>query len=184
MRIVRCLLLMFTVMVATVGCDQGTKQTAKRFLEPGRTISCMGDVFRLSYAENPGAFLGLGAGLPEAVRRAAFLVLEPLLLFGLSLYVLFNGKLNKHAITGSALIIGGGIGNLIDRLANQGAVIDFMNIGAGQLRTGIFNVADVAIMAGALMLMVVTDSKTNTVDQQAVPGPLTAKGPHDHDETH
>ncbi|MHB9099271.1 MAG: signal peptidase II, partial [Syntrophales bacterium] len=46
-----------------------------------------------------------------------------------------------------------GIGNLIDRILNDGAVIDFMNIEVGGLRTGIFNIADVVIMLGAGMLV-------------------------------
>lgn len=165
MNNIRKLSLMFMVLAACVGCDQGTKQTAKYFLEPGKTISCKGDVFRLSYIENTGAFLGLGAGLPDIVRQAAFFVLEPLLLIGLSLYVLLNKKLKLPVITGIAMIIGGGMGNLIDRMVNHGAVVDFMNIGAGPLRTGIFNVADVAIMAGTLMIVL---ASYNNTDAQTV----------------
>lgn len=56
-------------------------------------------------------------------------------------------------IIGLSHIIGGGIGNLIDRIFNSGAVIDFMNIGINDLRTGIFNIADVAITAGIVMLI-------------------------------
>ena len=47
-----------------------------------------------------------------------------------------------------ALMLGGGVGNLIDRLVNDGRVIDFMHVGVGVLRTGVFNVADMALMAG------------------------------------
>ncbi len=50
-------------------------------------------------------------------------------------------------------IIGGGVGNLIDRMSNNGAVIDSMNIGVGNLRTEIFNLADIAIMIGVGMLI-------------------------------
>jgi signal peptidase II len=53
-----------------------------------------------------------------------------------------------------ALVAGGGIGNLIDRLAYNGAVIDFLNVGIGGLRTAIFNVADVAVFLGAAMLII------------------------------
>ena len=53
----------------------------------------------------------------------------------------------------STLIISGGLGNLIDRMVNQGAVIDFMNIGLGSIRTGVFNGADLAIMVGLLLLL-------------------------------
>lgn len=61
--------------------------------------------------------------------------------------------LSSFAVASSALIIGGGLSNLIDRIINQGAVIDFMNIGVGSLRTGIFNVADVAIMVGMFIFV-------------------------------
>jgi signal peptidase II len=49
-------------------------------------------------------------------------------------------------------ILAGGLGNLIDRVTNHGQVTDFLNLGIGSLRTGIFNVADVAITGGALLL--------------------------------
>jgi len=56
-------------------------------------------------------------------------------------------------LTGSALLAGGGIGNLIDRVINDGRVADFVSLGLGPVRTGIFNVADVAVMAGAMLLL-------------------------------
>jgi signal peptidase II len=60
-----------------------------------------------------------------------------------------------HATTVAlSLIAGGGLSNLIDRIAYGGYVIDFLNIGLGGLRTGIFNIADVAIMVGAISLIV------------------------------
>ena len=52
-----------------------------------------------------------------------------------------------------SLFVAGGIGNLIDRLANDGRVIDFMQVGVGWLRTGVFNVADMAITLGAACLL-------------------------------
>jgi signal peptidase II len=59
-----------------------------------------------------------------------------------------------------ALVAGGGISNLIDRLLYNGRVTDFLNVGIGGVRTGIFNVADMAIMAGALLLLLnMRDSK-------------------------
>jgi signal peptidase II len=54
---------------------------------------------------------------------------------------------------GLCLLTGGGLGNLIDRISNNGAVTDFLRLGIGPLRTGIFNLADVAIVSGVLMLL-------------------------------
>ena len=52
------------------------------------------------------------------------------------------------------MIIGGGAGNLIDRIQYDGVVIDFLNVGVGPVRTGVFNVADVAVIAGVLLYVV------------------------------
>jgi len=56
-------------------------------------------------------------------------------------------------IVGMALIAAGGIGNLLDRLFNNGVVMDYISFGVGFLRTGIFNVADVAIVAGGSIIV-------------------------------
>lgn len=137
-----------------MGCDPGTKYAAKHFLEGRQALSYMGDFFRLSYIENSGAFLSLGAGLPENIRLSMFVELTAILLLGFLLFVIRGRGINLLTLSASALIIGGGLGNLIDRIINQGAVIDFINIGIGPIRTGIFNVANLAVMAGILIFAV------------------------------
>ncbi len=110
---------------------------------------------RLEYAENSGAFLSLGAGLSEAARGWIFIAGIAAVLAGLLLFSLI--KVQKfHIVTLAALglVLGAGIGNLIDRLLNQGRVVAFLNVGIGGLRTGIFNVADIALMAGILLIAV------------------------------
>jgi signal peptidase II len=62
-------------------------------------------------------------------------------------------------VVGATLLAAGGIGNLIDRVIRDGAVIDFMNLGIGPVRTGVFNVADVHIMAAVAMFIFVKDPK-------------------------
>jgi len=148
------LAVLFILLFVCVGCDQSTKYTAKHFLEGQQTLSYMGDIFRLSYTENSGAFLSLGAGLSKNARLILFVVLTSMCLVGFLLFVIRKKDLNCLTVSSSALIIGGGLGNLIDRIINQGAVIDFMNIGIGSIRTGIFNVADLAIMTGLFMFAV------------------------------
>ena len=113
------------------------------------------DMARLLYAENTGAFLSLGARLPEMTQRWIFLGLVTLILLGVLIYVLKEaGSLSYPLLVGFGLILGGGLGNLIDRVVNDGRVVDFMNVGIGRLRTGIFNVADMALMAGVAMVMI------------------------------
>jgi signal peptidase II len=113
----------------------------------------LGDFFRLQYVENTGAFLGFGSALPYGFRFWVFVVLIGCVLLGMLLFVLVRHELRFGSVTGLALIIAGGLGNLIDRILNNGEVIDFMNMGIGNLRTGIFNVADLAIMIGAGILI-------------------------------
>jgi signal peptidase II len=62
------------------------------------------------------------------------------------------------------LIFSGGISNFYDRASNNGAVIDFLNVGIGSLRTGIFNVADMAIMLGVFLLLFAKDKKVEGKD--------------------
>ncbi|MFA7061088.1 MAG: signal peptidase II [Pedobacter sp.] len=105
-------------------------------------------------AENPGAFLSLGAGSPESIRFWVFTLIVGLILAGLLVYLLTSKNNSRARIISLSLVLGGGIGNLIDRVFNEGRVIDFMNIGIGSLRSGVFNVADIAISCGVVWLCV------------------------------
>jgi signal peptidase II len=140
-----------SILLLTVGCDQATKKLAVENLKDEPMQSFLGDIFRLGYAENPGAFLGLGGRMPE---QAAFWVLVigvGAMLAALAVYLFANRSLTRWTVVSLALILAGGFSNWVDRLANDGRVVDFLNLGLGPVRTGIFNVADVAIMAGAAL---------------------------------
>jgi len=141
------------VLTAVVGFDQITKYIARYYLEGQGVYSFIGDTFRLVYSENTGAFLGLGSSLPANVRTFMFSGLVAIFLLAFLVYIIRSSSVSKTDVIASGLIIGGGFSNLIDRLVNNGAVMDFMNLGIGSLRTGIFNVADMAIMLGALLLL-------------------------------
>ena len=148
--------ILLTIVLTCVGCDQVTKYTAKHFLEGQRSHSYLGDMFRLGYAENSGAFLSLGSNLPDTVRTLIFTGLAGVFLVFFAVYLLRNQTINRLAMIAGSLIVAGGIGNLIDRVVNNGAVIDFLNVGIGSLRTGIFNVADMSIMAGIFLFLFAT----------------------------
>ncbi len=141
-------------LLSCVGCDQATKAVAKEYLPRNEVMSFARDTFRLQYAENKGAFLSIGASLPENVRGLLFTVGIGAIVFGILGYLLFVPALPHATTVTLSLIAGGGFSNLIDRIAYGGYVIDFLNIGLGGLRTGIFNIADVAIMVGAMSLIV------------------------------
>jgi signal peptidase II len=142
-----CLLL-----AATAGCDRVTKHFAVTTLAglPGQ--SYLGDTVRLDYHENPGGFLSAGATWRPEVRTAVFQVANGIFLLA-TLIVAVRSQWSRLAAVGLILFVAGGLSNLIDRIA-LGSVIDFLNIGVGPWRTGIFNVADVAIMTGVALLAV------------------------------
>lgn len=130
--------------------DHATKYAAWTFLRGTATQRYLGDAIRLSYHENPGAFLSMGATLPPLLRTLIFSGLVSLFLIYLLYFLLTDKGLSSGAVAFGSLMFAGGLGNLIDRLFFEGGVIDFLNVGIGSLRTGIFNVADMAIMAGVI----------------------------------
>lgn len=146
-------LIVFLITLTCVGCDQATKFAAKQHLQNGPVYSYAGDTVRLQYAENTGAFLSLGASLPEPLRQLIFTVLVGIFLLGLIAFILLSRELTPFAVSCLSLVAAGGVSNLIDRIAYDGRVVDFLNVGIGSLRTGIFNVADMAITFGALLML-------------------------------
>ena len=151
--IVNRLLLLFSVLGFSVGCDQATKQLANATLRGEPMRSFLGDTFRLTWATNEGAFLSLGANLPSGLRFGLLTVAVGLLLLGIVIFTATSSSLNSGQVGGYAMIAGGGLSNWVDRARNDGSVVDFLNLGIGRLRTGVFNVADLAILAGIGFLL-------------------------------
>ncbi len=130
--------------------DLATKGLALHMLVPYQRSSYLGDLLRLELVENNGGFLGLGSSWPPALRFTVF-VLSCAVLLGVLISVAWGRHRPEPAETwGLALMIGGGAANWVDRLFGAG-VVDFLNVGIGNLRTGIFNVADMALLFGALL---------------------------------
>ncbi|MDX1388155.1 MAG: signal peptidase II [Acidobacteriota bacterium] len=148
----RRVIVLLAIVLTCVGCDQATKTLATRHLAGGDTLSFLGGTVRLEYAENTGSFLGLGSSLPEAVRFWIFTVLVGVGLLALLVYLIRARSLTRGQGVLLGLILAGGLGNLLDRVA-LGFVRDFMIVGVGDLKTGVFNVADFAITTGALLLL-------------------------------
>lgn len=152
------ILVTFLVTLSCVGCDQGTKLLASEHLPKFQMTSYLNDILRVGYTENIGAFLGLGNNLSEGTRFWIFVILVGAFLFGLLAYLIFNSKQHLTSLIALSLVFSGGLSNFYDRVVNNGAVIDFLNVGLGSIRTGIFNVADIAIMLG-VCLLIFTQSK-------------------------
>lgn len=134
-----------TWIVGGVAFDQMTKIVARAVLVEGESHRYLGGMFHIRLVENHGAFLSLGSNLPESVRQAIFLVGVSLLLVGLVAWIFLSKKADSQTRLVMCWIAAGGIGNLIDRALFEGGVTDFLNLGIGSLRTGIFNVADMYI---------------------------------------
>lgn len=170
------LILILLVIAGNVLADQVTKVAARSELKGRGTVRVVGDVFVMRYAENSGAFLGLGANLPNPWRKFVFSLFPVVLMAGLSFYIFRNKQLTRWELVWYACIIGGGIGNIIDRLAFDGMVTDFLNFGIGSLRTGILNVADISITAGVVGLVILLglQSRAEKKKKAAAPGGDTA----------
>jgi signal peptidase II len=165
------LTILSSTLVLCVGCDQTTKYTAKELLSPDAIISLVYDTIRLQYTENEGAILGLGASLSEETRFWVFTVLVSLALTVMFFYLISSRTLALPPAIAVSLILAGGTSNLIDRLVYKGAVIDYLTIGIGSLRTGVFNVADVAIIVGAGLLVWFASFKGGSARSPSNPRP-------------
>jgi signal peptidase II len=138
------------LLLVTVACDQATKHVAASSFIDVIPYTLVGGFVELFYSENPGAFLGLGSDFHHSTRFWLFTVGVGGLLLAFSARLFQATK--PVELVGWSLVIGGGASNLIDRLVRDGRVVDFLRIGIGELRTGIFNVADAAIVLGLVCL--------------------------------
>jgi len=143
--------LVLSIAAANLVLDRVTKVLAEAALAGRGRLSWLGDTVRLELVHNTGAFLGLGASLSPGARSALFVAGVAVISAGALWAALRSRQATRGQVAALALLGSGGLGNLWDRVAT-GAVTDFANLGIGWLRTGVFNVADVAIMAGVVLL--------------------------------
>ena len=148
----RCMIAVI-ILCSFVGCDQATKRLATDMLQNESAKTYMSNTIRLEYALNPGGFLSIGASLPPVIRRQLFIGFNVVLLTGVTVFLLKNWRTPFVTFASFTYILAGGIGNLIDRVTNDGMVVDFINLGIGPVRTGVFNVADIGVTLGGLTLV-------------------------------
>lgn len=149
-----------------IGCDRITKNIAKHNLIDKPSQSFFHDTFRFEYVENTGAMLSLGDSLSPAISFWLLSIIPLMVLLALFVYVLKNiGRMNTIKWFSFAMIFAGGIGNVIDRIIFDRHVTDFMNVGIGNLRTGIFNVADMCVTFGAIGLLFFYNDKKEATDK-------------------
>lgn len=144
--------LILSLVLFNIGCDQVTKSIVRKNVDYNENIKIITKHFTLTKVENSGAFLSSGDSLPVPVKFV-LLSLLPLCVLAYGIYfVMTKTEMNKLFIAGICFVIGGGMGNLYDRLL-YGSVTDFLHIDFVIFQTGIFNIADVSIMLGMVMIL-------------------------------
>lgn len=144
--------LFWIIFVLGLTVDQISKTLARSYLAGNDVISLLNGCLEFRYVENSEGFLGYLHFLPQEVRLQLLTTGVALLLIVLGYLLFRQNTLSLRQYIAGSLILTGGTGNLADRLLHSGGVIDFMVIGIGSFRTGIFNVGDVSILAGSFYL--------------------------------
>lgn len=158
------MILLIALIVGAVGLDQLTKWLAVTYLQGNPSFPIWKDVLHLTYVENRGAAFGM---LSE--HRWVFMIVSTVAILGLAVFLFRFAPKNRVARYSLAMIIGGGIGNMIDRLL-LGYVVDFIDFTL--IDFAVFNVADSFVTVGAFLLMgymiwdTVKESKKNKADGQ------------------
>ena len=149
-NIIRIVLILLIITV-NIGCDQFSKKIVKRSVLPYETIHVLNDHLTVTRVENSGAFLSAGDSMSKNAKQI-FLTLIPMIAMALGLVYLFLKPVSNIMLVGLCFVIGGGVGNLFDRIL-YGSVTDFLYVKFGFFQTGIFNMADVSIMTGMFIIL-------------------------------
>ncbi len=167
-RWVKILLFCFSSL-SLISWDSVSKNMAKEHLKGGPGYSYFHDSFRLQYVENTGAAMSLGEGLSGTAGLWILGIIPAAFLIGLFMFSIQRSKkLSIRKLLALSLIIAGGMGNIIDRLLHDRHVTDFMNLGIMNLRTGIFNFADVWVTAGVVYFIFFNRKTINPKSQDSV----------------
>jgi signal peptidase II len=154
--------LLVVVLSFFIGCDQLTKEYARRELSFTAISPHVLGVLRFEYAENPGSFMSLGAGLPDEFRRWIHIVSAFIVFVGFGLLFAYAYRMERIRLLGFCLLLAGACSNLVDRFYNNGRVIDFIVLRLGELQTGVFNLADVFILSGLGVVLLTMKSQNET----------------------
>ena len=144
--------LQFWIIVAVIiAFDAGSKALAVQHLAPRyMPHPVIGDFFRFTLAYNPGAAFGMHVG---PASRWIFASLSIVIVFVLIRSTVSLTRVSKLAAIGVPIIVGGALGNLLDRIRFRDGVVDFIDIGVGDVRFWTFNLADTAVTIGAACLV-------------------------------
>jgi len=153
MNLSRRSIYIWVIIVFNIAIDQISKFWVRANVIPDRKSEIIGNYFTLHNVENSGAFLGMGSDLDPTLKIILLNIL-PILVLGFVLRYIFKDKaIDKLSLLGFSCILGGGIANIYDRIT-RGEVTDFFHIDLGGVfRTGIFNLADLSVSTGMIMIL-------------------------------
>ena len=151
-RLLRTILILL-LLALNIGCDQVTKAIVRDKMDSNSYYPFLHNHFTLVRVENTGAFLSLGDSLPGILKIVLLNILPLIAIIWGIVFILTKINLNRLTLFSLILIIGGGAGNLYDRMVH-GSVTDFMWMNLILFKTGVFNVADLSITTGVIIIMI------------------------------
>ena len=143
----------FIIAVTVTLLDQITKLVVQQMLQLGQIIPVISSFFNFTYVLNPGAAFGFLANAPAAVRSPFFTAISILAALFIVYYRFRHPRMGLLPSLGLAFILGGAVGNLLDRL-RLGMVVDFLDFYYGGYHWPAFNLADSAITVGVALMIV------------------------------
>lgn len=141
--------LFWSTITLVTAADVVTKYLAHTRLARHIPLDILGEVVRIALAYNPGAAFGLHVG---PYSRWVFTVITIVALAVLVRMYRETRRGDRLRVAALALISGGALGNLISRFWSTRGVVDFIDVGIGELRWPTFNVADIGVSIGAVLL--------------------------------
>jgi signal peptidase II len=149
-----------SLIILSIFFDQFSKFWIRNNIESYNEIELIGSFFTLIRVENSGAFLGMGSELSYIPKLILLIIFPIVVLVAVSIYTYVDKKLDNLSLVGFSLIIGGGIANIFDRIV-YGSVTDFLYINLGFFKTGIFNIADLSVTTGMILILIASFKKGN-----------------------
>ena len=150
-----------SLIILSIFFDQLSKFWIRNNIESYNEIELIGSFFTLIRVENSGAFLGMGSELSYIPKLILLIIFPIVVLVAVSIYTYVDKKLDNLSLVGFSLIIGGGVANIFDRIV-YGSVTDFLYINLGGfLKTGIFNIADLSVTTGMILILIASFKKGN-----------------------
>lgn len=143
--------LIFAIVLMNISCDQISKDVVRAKLNDDQVVNVVHKHFVLQKVENTGAAMSLGADWSPLLKLFFLQIIPIAMLLFLFRLVIMRTSISKTAAFGLACIVGGGIGNIYDRIV-FGSVTDFMYLDFGLFHTGIFNMADLSVFLGVILV--------------------------------